>query len=61
MKLDKLFKRKEEKVKQLIADFESGKVLQVDNNIDNKEYFKNLENDKHTKPEEKNNELSINE
>ena len=36
-----LFKKKENKKnKKLLEDFEEGKVLQVDNNVDNKEFLK---------------------
>jgi hypothetical protein len=46
------FKRKKDKRNQeLLEDYQKGKVLQVDNNKNNKEFFKSIENDEHTKDE----------
>lgn len=40
-----MFRRRKHR-KKLLKDFEAGKVLQVDNNTDNKEFFKSLEEKK---------------
>jgi len=42
-----MFKRKKRKLREkfLLEEYEKGRVLQVDNKIDNKEYFKEVEED----------------
>jgi hypothetical protein len=49
MKIPKLFRSKATKRrKKLLSDYNKGKILQVDNGIDNKEWMKNRENDGYT-------------
>jgi len=47
MKILKLYKKRKEKIskhqEKLLKDYEEGKILQIDKNIDNKEYLKSKE------------------
>ena len=38
--------KKKMKEEMLLKDYEEGKVLQIDNQKDNKEYFQKIENDR---------------
>lgn len=38
-----IFKKKKSKKHKLLKDYEAGKILQIDNNKNNKEYFKSLD------------------
>jgi putative cell wall-binding protein len=44
--LNNLFKKEKKKTREelLLEDYEKGKYLQIDNQINNKEYFKSFEN-----------------
>lgn len=57
MKMLNIFKSKKEKNNEkLLKEYEEGRILQVDNKIDNKEYFKKLDdNDKLKQPEREDN------
>ena len=45
--LDKLFKKKQKaKEQDLLNEYNKGKILQVDNQVNNQEYFQKIENDK---------------
>ena len=57
MKMLNIFKGKKQKNNEkLLKEYEEGRILQVDNKIDNKEYFKKLDdNDKLKQPEREDN------
>lgn len=44
IKFFNLFKNKEEKVNPLLEDYTKGKILQVNNGIDNIKYLESLKN-----------------
>ena len=39
--------KKKSREELLLEDYENGKILQVDNNKDNKEYFKSIQNERY--------------
>jgi hypothetical protein len=41
--------KKKLKEEELIRDYEDGKILQIDNQINNKDYFKKIENDRNNR------------
>lgn len=56
MKMLKIFKGKKEKNNEkLLREYEEGRILQVDNKINNKEYFKKLDDDRLKQSERENN------
>jgi len=48
-------KKKNKRNELLLKEFEDGKILQINNNIDNKEYFKKIDNDRLKPAETENN------
>lgn len=41
--LDKLKKKRKIRDEMLMKEYESGRILQIDNEVDNKEYLKKIE------------------